>query len=57
MEIEWVLEILNQCKENDIPFFFKQWGGTNKKKSGRQLNGRTWDELPKNYLERLKKNI
>jgi len=29
-----------------VPFFFKQWGGTNKKKAGRTLKGRTWDELP-----------
>ncbi len=48
IEKEWVLEIKNQCKNSDVPFFFKQWGGTNKKKTGRVLQGRTWDALPKN---------
>ncbi|MBN1211466.1 MAG: phage Gp37/Gp68 family protein [candidate division Zixibacteria bacterium] len=43
---EWVLEILYQCQTAKVPFFFKQWGGTNKKKTGRLLKGRTWDELP-----------
>jgi len=46
IEKKWVLELRNQCKETNIPFFFKQWGGTNKKKTGRLLQGRTWDELP-----------
>jgi protein gp37 len=43
---EWVKDIRDQCLCNNIPFFFKQWGGTNKKKNGRLLEGRTWDELP-----------
>ncbi len=43
----WVSNILSQCQEAKVPFFFKQWGGTNKKKAGRLLNGRTWDEMPK----------
>ena len=47
MKPEWVLDIKDQCVEAGVPFFFKQWGGTNKKKSGRLLDGRTWDELPK----------
>lgn len=46
MEKQWVLEIRDQCQEQDVPFFFKQWGGVNKKKAGRQLDGRTWDEMP-----------
>ena len=46
MNEEWVLDIKDQCKEAGVPFFFKQWGGTNKKKAGRILEGRTWDELP-----------
>lgn len=46
MEAEWVNQILERCKAASVPFFFKQWGGVNKKKMGRQLNGRTWDELP-----------
>jgi protein gp37 len=43
---EWVLDIRDQCKKADVAFFFKQWGGVNKKKSGRELEGRTWDEMP-----------
>jgi len=47
MQKEWVFEIRDQCVEANVPFFFKQWGGTNKKKSGRVLDDRTWDEMPK----------
>jgi protein gp37 len=47
IEVEWVVDIKNQCKESKVAFFFKQWGGTNKKKSGRLLNGRTYSEMPK----------
>jgi protein gp37 len=43
---EWVVDIKNQCQQEEIPFFFKQWGGTNKKKAGRELDGRTWSETP-----------
>ncbi len=43
---EWVLDIKAKCAETSVPFFFKQWGGTNKKKAGRALLGRTWDEMP-----------
>jgi protein gp37 len=46
MRSEWVLDIRDQCKDAGIPFFFKQWGGTNKKKAGRLLDDRTWDEMP-----------
>lgn len=46
MAEEWVLDIRDQCNKSDVPFFFKQWGGVNKKKTGRQLEGRTWDEMP-----------
>ncbi|QEG14892.1 DUF5131 family protein [Gimesia maris] len=46
IEEEWVTKILNQCQEEKVPFFFKQWGGVNKKKTGRLLDGRTWDEMP-----------
>ena len=42
----WVLEIRDQCLDAGVPFFFKQWGGTRKKKAGRELEGRTWDEMP-----------
>jgi len=46
MEKEWVIEIKNQCLTQKVPFFFKQWGGKNKKLNGRLLEGRTWDGLP-----------
>jgi protein gp37 len=46
MRKEWVSDIKDQCERANISFFFKQWGGTNKKKSGRLLEGRTWDEMP-----------
>jgi protein gp37 len=42
----WVLDIRDQCHRAGVPFFFKQWGGRNKKKAGRLLEGRTWDEMP-----------
>jgi protein gp37 len=42
----WVLNIKKQCEEQNVLFYFKQWGGTNKKKTGRLLLGRTWDEMP-----------
>lgn len=44
---EWVLSIRKQCRDFDVPFFFKQWGGFNKKKTGRLLEGRTFDEMPR----------
>jgi protein gp37 len=47
MRQEWVVEIRDQCVSKGVPFFFKQWGGVNKKKSGRLLEGQTWDEMPK----------
>lgn len=46
MQMEWVLEIKEQCREWGVPFFFKQWGGFNKKKNGRTLLGTTYDEVP-----------
>lgn len=46
MQQEWVIQIKEQCIEQNVPFFFKQWGGVNKKKTGRILQGRTWDDLP-----------
>ncbi len=46
MKKEWVAEIRDQCRRAEVPFFFKQWGGTNKKKAGRILENRTWDEYP-----------
>ena len=46
MKEEWAVSIKSKCEQAGIPFFFKQWGGFNKKKNGRLLEGRTWDELP-----------
>lgn len=46
MDVDWVLDIQEQCKKSDVAFFFKQWGGTSKKKTGRLLKGRTYDEMP-----------
>ncbi|MDT4968447.1 MAG: hypothetical protein QOJ64_3184 [Acidobacteriota bacterium] len=43
---EWVIEIREQCLTSGVPFFFKQWGGVNKKRAGRLLEGRTWDQMP-----------
>jgi protein gp37 len=47
MEPEWVEGIRDQCLYAHVPFFFKQWGGKNKKKAGRLLAGRTWDQVPR----------
>lgn len=46
MDADWVLDIKDQCDAAKTKFFFKQWGGTNKKKAGRELNGQTYDEMP-----------
>lgn len=43
---EWVTEIRDQCIFADVPFFFKQWGGVQKRRAGRELDGITWDEMP-----------
>jgi len=50
---EWVVGIRKQCKAAGVPFFFKQWGGFNKKQSGRELDGRTWDEYPQPRTARV----
>jgi protein gp37 len=47
MKKEWVMDIRDQCLAANIPFFFKQWGGVRKKRTGRVLQGRTWDEMPR----------
>ena len=46
MKREWVVSLLEQCREAGVPFFFKQWGGVRKHRTGRELNGRTYDEMP-----------
>jgi protein gp37 len=46
MDHAWVTDLRDQCRCANIAFFFKQWGGVQKKKTGRELEGRTWDEMP-----------
>ncbi len=46
MPSEWVTSIRDRCLDARVPFFFKQWGGVHKKRLGRVLEGRTWDEMP-----------
>lgn len=46
MEPEWALSIRDRCIADDVPYFFKQWGGRQKKRNGRVLDGRTWDQMP-----------
>lgn len=46
MEADWVRQIRDRCVERGVPFFFKQWGGVTKSATGRELDGRTWDEMP-----------
>lgn len=53
MDADWVLDIMDQCTAANVAFFFKQWGGTNKKKTGRMLNGQTYDEMPELNVEEL----
>jgi protein gp37 len=43
---EWVVDVQQKCERHDIPFFFKQWGGVNKKVNGRKLDGKIYDALP-----------
>jgi len=52
MEERWVQAIKRQCQERGVPFFFKQWGGRRRRRTGRMLDGRTWDEFPKYDLTR-----
>jgi protein gp37 len=53
MAPEWVTDIREQCRAARVPFFFKQWGGRNKAKTGRELEGRTWDDLPRVQVSNL----
>lgn len=46
MDPEWATDLRDQCLEADVPFFFKQWGGVQKKKAGRLLEKKTWDQMP-----------
>ena len=51
MDGGWVTDVRDQCVGANVPFFFKQWGGVNKKKAGRVLDGREWDETPSLLME------
>lgn len=51
MDSNWVVDIQQQCKNACVPFFFKQWGGRNKKEAGRLLNGQTYNEMPQILIE------
>ncbi|MBX9573002.1 MAG: phage Gp37/Gp68 family protein [Candidatus Obscuribacterales bacterium] len=51
---DWVLDIRDQCQRAGVHFFFKQWGGRNKKAAGRVLEGRTWDEMPPSIASKNK---
>jgi protein gp37 len=46
LDPEWVRELRDRCLAERVPFFFKQWGGVLKSRTGRILDGRTWDEMP-----------
>jgi hypothetical protein len=46
MNPKWVSDLRDQCQCAGVPFFFKQWGGRHKKRAGRLLEGRLWDEMP-----------
>lgn len=53
MEKEWVIDIKKQCKKARVSFFFKQWGGVRKSTTGRLLDGKTYDEMPKIKLRAI----
>jgi protein gp37 len=57
MKAEWARQIRDRCIAQEVPFFFKQWGGARKKQTGRILDGRTWDEMPTPKLRRPQKSI
>ncbi len=52
MDARWVRAIRDQCISQSVPFFFKQWGGVFKKRAGRALDDRTWDEMPATIADR-----
>jgi len=56
MKPEWVRDIRTQCHKAKVAFFFKQWGGVHKSKTGRELDNRTWDDLPLAKLSRIQKS-
>lgn len=50
MREEWAQDIREQCEDQGVAFFFKQWGGVRKEKFGRELNGRTYDAMPRQHV-------
>ena len=52
-----ITEIRDQCRVAGVAFFFKQWGGANKKRAGRLLEGRTWDEMPRNNVVTVARGV
>ncbi len=48
---DWVIQIKDKCEKKGVPFFFKQWGGFNKKKAGREIDGQVWEEMPPNVFQ------
>jgi protein gp37 len=55
IEEEWVRAIQQQCKDSDVAFFHKQWGGRSPKSGGRLLDGQTWDEMPQAWFDHLER--
>ncbi len=53
IEIGWIRNIREQCLAQNVPFFFKQWGGINKKKAGRLLDGETWNQMPIGFRDNI----
>ena len=51
MDKEWAIDLCGQCEDQNVPFFFKQWGGVNKKKNGRLLNGKFYNNMPRQFAE------
>jgi len=51
MEPAWAIDLRDQCRRAKVPFFFKQWGGRNKKQAGRIIDGETWDEMPRSAAD------
>ena len=57
MNSEWVTEVRDQCVDAEVAFFFKQWGGVRKHLTGRELEGRTWDEMPAALPESRRRSL
>lgn len=57
MKPDWAREIRDHCLGQKVPFFFKQWGGVQKGKYGRELDGRTWDEMPRPRARRFRQHL